>query len=240
MPVFVAWLLLLLQLFAPASAAALLDRFGPTRLAGPDTTTIEWDWLANGQLDCKTYTPLSDKPFCYVYDEHQRITTFEHRFIATLETYDHDAVGNLTSMWRDGQGPAWTYAATPRFSEMPSRSRTVGANLWVDTQVWDGQGRLSTLTTTKGGAPQQSRAFLYDGAGRLQRQTDQFGPGAGGTTTTQYRYDANDAAAIENRTTGFVTTTTYRFLDWESTGGAAIETLLPMLRRQGGLDRWVL
>jgi YD repeat-containing protein len=124
--------------------------------------------------------------------------------------------------------------ASPRFAEVPSRSRPQGALTITDTNTYEGNGRLSSWDTTGFAQANKQiyRDYTYDGSGRLRQLVRTTN---GSTRTTSLAYDVDDGLVYERATTAGVTTTTWRYGGCrKDSTGRVTETLLPMLRNDAG------
>ena len=97
-------------------------------------------------------------------------------------TYEYDAVGNRTSLTRNGTTTAYTYDKADRITSAGGTAHTVDANgnltvRGADSIAYDQANRLTRATV--GG---QATTFAYDGDGKRTRKV-------AGSTTADYTYD---------------------------------------------------
>jgi hypothetical protein len=200
------------------------------------THTIALSWYANGWLFEKAIDAF--EPFSYTYDDLGRIDGIWDGGPGgvPLEEYTYDTIGNPLSMHQQGTPNLdWDYDSADAYNEIPHRERQQGAQTISDDMVYEAvTGRLTSWDTTGFALPANEvfRDYQFDGAGRL----DRIDFASGGTgRTTHHSYDVDDEVVYETASSGLVTTT-YRFGGWrkEAPTGRVIESLLPMVRSDGG------
>lgn len=182
----------------------------------------------NGQLS--TITDAESNRTTYLYDGHDRryLARYPHKtLVNTSDASDYeqlafDANGNITSQRRrDGQYVFFTYdnLNRPTFKNLPGsaddvyytydllgRQKTAklaSSSGYGLTNVYDGLGRLTTVTDTTGGGS-RATSYLYDAASRRTRMTWHDGM----YISYEYKTDGSLYRILEN---GAATLATYAY-----------------------------
>ncbi|MEQ1507183.1 MAG: hypothetical protein ABMB14_33450 [Myxococcota bacterium] len=123
--------------------------------------------------------------FEWTYDDVGRVATYFQG--GDTMGYAYDGSGNPLEAYRYGEGH-WTYAATTRFNEVPSRVLDLPAPV-TESMAYDPVtgGLVSWETDHPDPARDVVRQFEYDGLGRLRWALHQT---AARTDTSDLYYDA--------------------------------------------------
>jgi YD repeat-containing protein len=230
------------------SSSARLDAREWVRRAGgvvQDERRVDLTWTPGGRLLTKDFDV--PEPISYTYDglgRVERVINGLPTATANYERYTRDRAGNPTQMLqRVGSGAnnlwTWTYPATARYNEVPSRTRTNAGTTVEETFGYDGMSRLTSWDTEVTPSPPVSvdvtRDYAYDGSSRLRRVERSAG---GVVTVERYHYDVDDGVPWEEQETGGVVTHVFRHDGWERRGPTAVagvvtEEVLPMAALRG-------